>query len=705
MKSILSCLWFISIVITASAQEVSVKYGGDEVAVNQVFTITLTIENERLKNYSPFPEIDGFLKRGTSSSTSTSFINGKMTSSQSIIQNYQPTKEGTFNIPDFTIAVNGKNYEVQGTTVTVGPAAQRSQRNNSDAFDPFDFFNRRRQPSQQQEFVDVQAEAFLALTTDKKEVYVGEGFTTTLAFYVAESNRADMRFYELGKQITEIVKQIKPENCWEENFNIDNINGQPVTLNGKPYTQYKIFQAAYYPLNEEPIEFESVGLKLIKYKVAKNPSFFGRNRQEDFETFYSKPKTVEVVPLPPHPLRESVSVGTFDLTENISNKALKTGESFNYQFKVRGIGNISSVEAPRIPEDGQFDFYEPNIQQDVRRAQNLVSGTKAFNFYGIPNEPGTYNLGDYMQWIYFDPDKEQYDTLRSELVVNVSGESRKNEYISSSDLGSFYDQIQYEENALASVSGDELMKYLTNALIIVVLVILTVFRRNEIRDGFAQFVESNNIQIVKALALLIGIHVVINSALLVLPFDVELLQFFLMILMAVATIIVLGRLLFRSKRYIVAGDMFFYNFISIFIATLINGLITGSMTQYDWSNTFIFTFIGHLLFAFILIQIHALGHFFVRQGYSKWDAIIPFKNLYILCKITDKHFITELLLAFIPIVNIYYTYLLFSKVCQLQKIDDKHAIFATIFPFVAQSKIFYDNKENYARIYKFGYGK
>jgi len=130
------------------------------------------------------------------------------------------------------------------------------------------------------------------LTIDKTEVYIGEGFTTTLAFYVSESNKADMRFYDLGKQITDIVKNINPANCWEENFSIDNITGEPITINNKGYTQYKIFQAAYYPLNDEDIEFNSVGLKMIKYQVAKNPSFFGRNRKEDFETFYSKAKKI-----------------------------------------------------------------------------------------------------------------------------------------------------------------------------------------------------------------------------------------------------------------------------------------------------------------------------------------------------------------------------------------------------------------------------
>ena len=70
--------------------------------------------------------------------------------------------------------------------------------------DPFDnFFDRNNE-----EFYEVEADAFLNLSTDKKSVYVGEGFNTTLSFFVSENNVADMRFYELGKQLTEIIKQI-----------------------------------------------------------------------------------------------------------------------------------------------------------------------------------------------------------------------------------------------------------------------------------------------------------------------------------------------------------------------------------------------------------------------------------------------------------------------------------------------------------------
>src|SRR5690606_41168535 len=86
------------------------------------------------------------------------------------------------------MTVNGRQVSSPGKTIKVGPPRQQ----NNNAYDPFsrdpfeDFFGRRSAP---QEFVDVEADAFLALSTNKDEVYIGEGVTATLAFYVSKTNR------------------------------------------------------------------------------------------------------------------------------------------------------------------------------------------------------------------------------------------------------------------------------------------------------------------------------------------------------------------------------------------------------------------------------------------------------------------------------------------------------------------------------------
>ena len=286
---------------------------------------------------------------------------------------------------------------------------------------------------------------------------------------------AELDFYDVSRQVSEASKLISPSNCWEESFSIENIKGELVVLNKKRYMRYKLFQSAYYPWNLEPIELNSVPFELIKYKVSKRRSFFGRNRQEDFQTFYSLPKIINVKDLPPHPLKDQVAVGDYYLEEKVSTTTPKTGESFNYRFQLFGEGNISAINNPEVPNDDTFDFYPPNVRQNIKRGNGKVSGVKQFNYYGIPNEPGEYHLNDYFNWIFFNTKTEQYDTLSSELVLNVSGESKRNLSISSNDLGSFYDIIEFENNKLTSRVGDVYTKIFANIFILIMLALSLIF--------------------------------------------------------------------------------------------------------------------------------------------------------------------------------------------------------------------------------------
>jgi hypothetical protein len=379
--------------------------------------------------------------------------------------NYSPTKQGTFTLKPFTITVNDKKINSPGKKIKVGPPVQQQRDPFSHFFDRSDdFFGRR-----ETEFLDIKEDAFLAVTTNKDEVYVGEAFNTTLSFFISDDNKAPMQFYDLNKQVPEILKKIKPVNCWEESFKIETVEGEPVTIKGKNYNQYKIYQATYYPLNTATIKIPSIGLEMIKYKVAKNPSFFGQNRKEDYKTFYSQPKVIRVKDLPPHPLKDAVAVGDYKLDELMRSTNLETGKSIGYEFNIYGEGNISSIERPNIISNGNFEFYEPNVRQNINHQNNRVTGTKSFSYYMIPKEPGTYKLGDYIQWIFFNPKIKRYDTLKSQLTVNVTGESKKNEDIQSNDLGTFYDKMNTADNMLKTVTDNRWQKWAFNVFILVML--------------------------------------------------------------------------------------------------------------------------------------------------------------------------------------------------------------------------------------------
>jgi hypothetical protein len=459
--------FFFGFCVENQAQNIKIILGPDEIALNQAFTITVEVQNDRIKNIEGFPQIQGFNPVGQSTSSSTNIINGQYSTTQSIIQNYVPLQEGKVVIPPFTMNVNGQTVKSPGKTVTIGPAIQQQRRYDPFSYDPFEEFFGRRQP---QEFVEVKEDAFLALTVDKDEVYVGEGFTATLGLYVSVSNRAQLEWPpDISEQLAEIKKEITPSSCWEENFKITNLNPESVEINGKRYRHWKLYQSSFFPLNEVPISFPSISFDMIKYKEAKNQTFFGRSKQADEIAFKTKPKTVKVKELPPHPLKNRVPVGKYFLSEEISGDELSTGQSFTYNFTVQGEGNISAIDNPTIVESPDFDFYPPNIQQNINRSNNKVRGSKSFNYYAIPNEPGEFDLGDYISLVYFDPYDEKYDTLKSNFKVVSLGESKKNVSISSNDLGSFYNLIDIESNKLEHASSEGLVKMLANIFIVLML--------------------------------------------------------------------------------------------------------------------------------------------------------------------------------------------------------------------------------------------
>ena len=459
------------------SQKAKIEIEPNKIGINESLIITITIENESLKNYSNFPDINGFTKGGRSSSSSSNYINGKMNTTQSIIQNYIPNKIGIIKIQSFYMQINNQTVRSKEKDIEIVERSNSKKHNPlNNFFDPFDnFFNKNRNI----EFIDIEADAFLSLNTNKKEIFVGEGFNITLSLFVSENNRADMRFFDLGRQLTEIIKKIKPENCWEENYNIENINSVMTNINNKRYNEYKIFEATYFPFNEGRILFPKLELDLIQYQIAKNPTFFGQNKKEKIKKFVSKPISVSVVDLPYHPQKENVAVGKFQLNEAIDSINLSTEKSFNYDFEIIGNGNINAIREPKI-DIKNFDFYPPNILQNINRNKKKIYGSKKFKYHVIPKEPGKYDFSD-IKWVFFDPYEKKYDTLKSQVIVDVSGLSTKNKEIESNEYDHYYkNKIIEEDNTLKSKKNNRYQLFLNFTVIslLVIMIILIIKKYN-----------------------------------------------------------------------------------------------------------------------------------------------------------------------------------------------------------------------------------
>lgn len=456
--------------IPAYAQQVNITIGRTEIGQNENFEITLTVKNGRLTKYSEFPNIEGFRKGRPSTSSQTSIINGAVTTQQSVSQMYAPIKKGTFKLASFTMSVNGKSVNSKGATIKVGPPVQRQ------SYDPFADFWGGGSPKQQknQQFVDVEADAFFSVSTDKSNVYRGEGFKMDVSFYVSVTNRAEMDFYKLDEQVSEILKKVKPKNCWEENFNIESVHSEFVTVNGKSYRQYKIYEAMFYPLNTEDIVIPPTSFQMIKYQVAQRQSFFGRNSKETVEDFKSRGRTVKVKPLPESQYKSIASVGNYRLKQKLSTPEINTGESITLDFKVEGVGNISSIREPDLIDSEDLLFYPPSVSQNIKRANGKVVGSKEFVYYIEPQEPGEYLLKDFISLTIFNTRTKKYETLYPEGTITVKGKSLRDAKISKTDLGSFYDAMKNADNTLLSRVETPMIQIILNIFVVVVLALTGV---------------------------------------------------------------------------------------------------------------------------------------------------------------------------------------------------------------------------------------
>ncbi|NBB17871.1 hypothetical protein GVN20_00755 [Runella sp. CRIBMP] len=441
-----------------------IEFSGTKINVQEPFTISVKVTGLEQVPLISFPDnIKNFQKRESSRSSLTNQVGGKTIVTYTISQNYYPIKTGTFTIGSLEILVNKQILRSEGTTVTVESATEEETEEIS------------------QESAEISAElekeasqgVFLAVSVDKKRVYVQQGFNLRLSLLVSENNAAEMDFYEVEKQLEKVLKLLKPANCWEENFGIQEIPDIPITINGKRFTEYRIYQASFFPLNNQSIRLPSVGwmMKMI------TKSEEGKDVIE-LKTYTSKPLTIEVMSLPPHPLRNQVIVGNFRLEEKINSSQLKTGNSYRYNFSIVGEGNIQSIREPTFTNMALFDVYPPDIENNIVRQKNRIAGAKTLQYQVIPKQSGNYSLNNLVFWVYFNPQKQKYDTLHSTLNLTIVGENVQNTQLLTSDAESVYTGIEQWDSMKPVVDYQTIIRNIANILIVIMLIVMIfMFRK------------------------------------------------------------------------------------------------------------------------------------------------------------------------------------------------------------------------------------
>ena len=136
MKKILSILFTLTVAINMFAtDEVEFKASAPaQVIAGKPFQLTYSI-NKRAKDLRvpEFTDFDYVAGPFSSTSQSTSFVNGKRTSTFMVTYTYtlMGNKEGTYTLPSATIKVDGEQYTSNGVKITVLPPDQPTQSSSS----------------------------------------------------------------------------------------------------------------------------------------------------------------------------------------------------------------------------------------------------------------------------------------------------------------------------------------------------------------------------------------------------------------------------------------------------------------------------------------------------------------------------------------------------------------------------------------------
>jgi hypothetical protein len=450
---------FFCIYLTVNAQPTENKFlielGTKKIKTNEPFTIAITLQNLENTPTVKFPEIKGFQKRDQSTTRNYSG-NGtsKTIATQTVKQNYYADKAGEYIVAPLSININGQIIRTEGCIVNVEPA-------EGEVVEDIGF----------SENIST-SDALLVVSSNKQRVFVGEGFNLRLSLIVSESNTAEMEFYEIEQQMTQILKKLKPVNCWEENFGIKDIRPVPIVITGKKYIEYRVYQASFYPINTEPINIPTVRLTM---KVGTGE---GIKRVVRLQNYDSQTLKISVLPLPPHPLKNQVSVGNFRLEESVSQLRSQTGKSLDYRFKIIGEGNLGAAKVPSHDSTVIFDIYPPTIDFSTTFQDKSIVEEKTFNYAIIPKQNGEYELKEVFYWVFFNPTKERYDTLRSDIKLKVGGQDIVDDSSPQIGTNSIYDGIEKLDSSKQEFDYQIIIKNIANVLIILMLAgMVFIFRK------------------------------------------------------------------------------------------------------------------------------------------------------------------------------------------------------------------------------------
>ena len=447
MKKILSILFICSMaLITYAADAVEFKASAPaQVIMGNPFQLTYSV-NQRAKDLRApeFVDFDYIAGPYTSQSSSTSFVNGKRTSSFTLTYTYTliPNKEGTFTLPPATIKVDGQQYTSNGVRITVLPPDQpsnmstASQQSNANA------------SIQPREATNANAEnIFMRTLVSKTKVHEQEVILLTYKLYFAG---VDVAQFTNNTRLPEFKGFLKQE------LEIGEIQTELEHYNGRNYQTAVIYRTLLFPQRSgdiviDPAQFEAVLRVQNRAQVRSIFDDFFNSYTTVAKQLTAPSVTIHVSELPAgKPAGFSGGVGQFAINSRISNTDLQANEAVTLTLTIQGTGNMKLLKTPAVDWPEGFEVYDPKVTNNFKNSLSGVSGTKTIEYLAIPRAGGTYTIPA-VQFAYYDTQADTYKTLSTpEYTLNIARSANEessaavvNNFVQKENIQQFGSDIRY----------------------------------------------------------------------------------------------------------------------------------------------------------------------------------------------------------------------------------------------------------------------
>ena len=266
------------------------------------FTLKLSGNNVEKPDVTTLCGVD---VSGVSQSTSLTDINGHLSKSYVFSYSFEPEKSCV--IKPISVKIDGKDLKTQPINIKVTKTPQQSKN----------------------------SKFILTLSTNKKEVLVGEPFEVTFRFKQAmNSGAVELRYNEPKFEGFWVKSKTKPRVTHEQNYSITTIT-------------YTLTPQRVGVLDINPAKIA------VARRVSSRGNFGVFMQQVKWKSFYSNTLHVDVKPLP-----SGVDlVGDFKIFTKYKKTNISQNEAFNVEVVVKGNGNLEDIKSfkPNLKGVNVFD--------------------------------------------------------------------------------------------------------------------------------------------------------------------------------------------------------------------------------------------------------------------------------------------------------------------------------------------------------------